>query len=359
MFVALRDIKFAKGRFALIGSVVALITLLVGFLTGLTAGLGNQNISSVMTMDADTVVFSQPVDGEKLDWSSSKITPAMLKSWKDNPAVESATPLGIQRAKVSAKKDAPAIIFGVPASSTVAGEAPSGNGMVRLSRNAANDLNAKSGDMVTIGKKQYTVEQVGEESWYEHSPVIRMTVSDLMVYSESIGQNDSFANVLLVKSKDDKAGFGQLNQDAGTVSKSKLQSYTALSTFKSEIGSLGLMIVMLFGISALIIGAFFTVWTIQRKPDIAVLKALGVSTSALVKDTLSQAFIVLFLGIGAGTLATIVLGSLAGTALPFIISPLTMGIPALMMLITGLAGAAFASRSVVTADPLIALNASR
>ena len=42
-------------------------------------------------------------------------------------------------------------------------------------------------------------------------------------------------------------------------------------TFKSEVGSLGLMIAMLFGVSALVVGAFFTVWTMQRSGDVAVL----------------------------------------------------------------------------------------
>lgn len=42
MFLAIRDIRFARGRFALMGSVVALITLLLVMLSGLTAGLGNQ-----------------------------------------------------------------------------------------------------------------------------------------------------------------------------------------------------------------------------------------------------------------------------------------------------------------------------
>ena len=40
MFVAWRDLRFAKGRFALMGTVVVLITLLVGLLSGLTAGPG-------------------------------------------------------------------------------------------------------------------------------------------------------------------------------------------------------------------------------------------------------------------------------------------------------------------------------
>ena len=58
-----------------------------------------------------------------------------------------------------------------------------------------------------------------------------------------------------------------------TVSESILGSLTALSAFRSEIGSLLLMVAMLFGISGLVIGAFFTVWTMQRKGDIAMLKA--------------------------------------------------------------------------------------
>ena len=36
MFVAIRDLRFAKGRFALMGAVVTLITLLVVLLSGLT-----------------------------------------------------------------------------------------------------------------------------------------------------------------------------------------------------------------------------------------------------------------------------------------------------------------------------------
>lgn len=47
MFLALRDIRFAKGRFALMGGVVALISLLLVMLSGLTAGLGNQSTSAI------------------------------------------------------------------------------------------------------------------------------------------------------------------------------------------------------------------------------------------------------------------------------------------------------------------------
>lgn len=42
MFLGIRDIRAAAGRFALIASVVGLITLLIVMLTGLTQGLGKK-----------------------------------------------------------------------------------------------------------------------------------------------------------------------------------------------------------------------------------------------------------------------------------------------------------------------------
>src|SRR5437870_3179419 len=53
VFVAWRDLRFAKGRFALMGTVIVLITMLVGLLSGLTAGLGRENTSAITALPAD------------------------------------------------------------------------------------------------------------------------------------------------------------------------------------------------------------------------------------------------------------------------------------------------------------------
>ena len=74
MFVALRDLRFARGRFLLIGSVVALITILVGFLSGLTGGLATQNISAVLSIPGDRIVFSAPTSGDAVSFADSVVT---------------------------------------------------------------------------------------------------------------------------------------------------------------------------------------------------------------------------------------------------------------------------------------------
>ena len=61
MFLAIRDIRFAKGRFALMGGVVALITLLLVMLSGLTAGLGNQSTSAIAALPVQQIVFGAPM----------------------------------------------------------------------------------------------------------------------------------------------------------------------------------------------------------------------------------------------------------------------------------------------------------
>ncbi|HBR89848.1 MAG TPA: ABC transporter substrate-binding protein, partial [Microbacterium sp.] len=52
-------------------------------------------------------------------------------------------------------------------------------------------------------------------------------------------------------------------------------------------------------------------------------------------------------------------GTLAGTALPFLLNPFTTLLPGVIMITLGLAGAAFALRSVTSADPLTALGSNR
>ena len=72
MFVASRDLRAARGRFALISVVVVLIALLVTFLSGLTAGLRHQNVSVVERIDAESVVFAAAGDGPSFDESARR-----------------------------------------------------------------------------------------------------------------------------------------------------------------------------------------------------------------------------------------------------------------------------------------------
>lgn len=356
MFVALRDLRFARGRFLLIGAVVSLITVLVGFLSGLTGGLAIQNVSAVLALPADRIVFSAPTAGETgVSFADSAVTEQQAADWADVDGVRDVKPVGISQTGGEAGDTRAAIaVFGVEPGFDAT--APSADGRLGLSDPAAEALGVTAGDEVTIAGTAYTVETVGGDGWYSHTPVVQMTLRDWQASSAATGDPDAYATVLAVNGNPE---WDAAADATGTVAESPLGSLTALSAFRSEIGSLLLMVAMLFGISGLVIGAFFTVWTMQRKGDIAVLKALGASTGSLVRDALGQALIVLLFGIGIGLGLVALLGALAGGSLPFLLSPITTILPGAIMIVLGLAGAAFALRSVTSADPLTALGSNR
>jgi putative ABC transport system permease protein len=110
---------------------------------------------------------------------------------------------------------------------------------------------------------------------------------------------------------------------AGTRTLSLGGSLAALPSYQAENGSLQLMRGFLFAISALVVGAFFTVWTIQRSADIAVLKALGASTPYLLRDALGQALLMLTAGTLLGTGLAAGTGALVPADVPFVLDPLT------------------------------------
>lgn len=140
-----------------------------------------------------------------------------------------------------------------------------------------------------------------------------------------------------------------------TVALSGSERWNASASYQGEQMSLNLMIVMLYVISALVLGAFFTVWTIQRLRGIAISSALGAARRVLIADALGQAIIVLGIGITAGTLITVISAFGMGDAMPVVISSSTTLFPALILAAAGLIGAAISLGPILRVEPRSAL----
>ncbi|MFI6222365.1 ABC transporter permease [Nocardia salmonicida] len=346
MFVALRDLRAARGRFLLITTVVLLVAVLVSFLSGLTAGLAHQNISAVQGIDADQVVFAET--GADPSFDSSVLTEQQIAQWKSADA----TPIGISRTRAEHVGAGPTqvALFGGD-SSAFSNRPATAPGAVVLSSAAARELSAGTGDIVLLAGHEFTVADVAGDEWYSHTPVIWTSLRDWQAASPRSG-----AATVLAVSGDVPGG---LDAEAGTHSLPAEDAVQAIGSYQAENSSLTLMTVLLFAISALVIGAFFTVWTVQRQPDIATLKALGATTGSLVRDALAQAAIVLTAGVTAGLAITALASLFLGEAMPFVLSPATTLVPALALIVLGLVGAAVALRFLFTTDPLTALGATR
>jgi putative ABC transport system permease protein len=143
----------------------------------------------------------------------------------------------------------------------------------------------------------------------------------------------------------------------GTVTATPREARSAISSYTAENLSLTIMQAFLLAISALVVGAFFTVWTIQRAGDVAVLRALGASTRYLLRDAVGQAGVVLGVGVGLGTALATGAGLLASRVMPVVVDLSTTLVPAAILVALGGLGAVLAVTRVARVDPHAALAA--
>ncbi|MFD4404700.1 ABC transporter permease [Nocardia sp. NPDC058499] len=362
MFVAWRDLKFAKGRFALMGTVIVLITLLVGLLSGLMAGLGRQNISAITSLPADSIVFSAPGEGQDVSYTGSSVTDRQWQEWAGAPGVEDAEPLGITTTRaVTDTGSAGVSVFGVrPGSGLAPGSGSVGDGSVVLSTPAASDLGVGAGDFVTVAGQRLRVTTVEGDAYFSHTPVVWTGLDFWREVAPPAGPGAESAASVVAVNTTSGVDVAAIDQRAGTRTVGVGDSLSAIGSYASENGSLQLMRGFLFVISALVVGAFFTVWTVQRSGDIAVLKALGATTSGLLVDALAQAVLLLVGGTVLGTALAAALGVfIAGSAVPFHLTAATVLVPAVVMVVVGAVGAAVSVRRITSVDPLTALGSAR
>ncbi|TQF74033.1 ABC transporter permease [Rhodococcus spelaei] len=355
MFLSIRDLRFAKGRFALMSVVLFLISLMVVMLSGLTAGLGNQSIAAVKNLGATSFAFGAPAEGQQVSFTDSQVTEQQGRALAATPGVDAATVIGIAPARVTVDgRDVSASAFGVDGSSFAA-PVPLTPGELAVNRELAQDNDWTVGRTVELGGRPFTVSALVDDSFYSHQSVVWLDRTDWLKLPTAGGSEGTVVAMRTSSGFDANAAAAA----TGTAITDEQGAINAIGSYTSEHGSLLLMQGMLLVVSALVVGAFFTIWTIQRGQDLAVLKAVGASTGYLLRDALGQGLVVLVLGAGLGTLAAVGLGAVASTAVPFTLTATGTFLPFFALIALGMLGATAALTRIVSVDPLTALGSAR
>ena len=320
MFVGLREIVKARGRFGLIVGTVGLITLLVVMLTGLTNGLGKQNTEALEALDAKSVVFQ---DMDEPSYMTSRVT-----------AEEGTVPLGTGQTLLLREngKEESISILGLPKGTELPGGEVLGDGAV-----ASRELHVAPGDELSVGGTPITVDAVTDDLYFSHTAVLWVNTEDW----KAAMHTDADGTVLLA------------SDDRGMSMK---DSFNGLAAYKSEQASFNMILGFLYAIAALVIVAFLTVWTMQRTRDLAILKAIGASNSYLRKDALGQAAVLLGIGAAVGALIALGIGLAASKVAPFSRTVLTVAGPPLAIWAIGMVGAFIATRQITKVEPQLALG---
>jgi len=346
MFIGIRDIVFARGRFMLITAVIAMMSFLVVALSALTDGLQGESISAVTRLPGDSVVMQQPAEGQSPSLAESSLDDRTVGRIRGGTEGRTAL-LGVSTARLGYDGATSALsLFGADPAlmpHVEEGTLPGPGGLL-LSPGQAGELGVHVGDSVTVGPETLRVSGIGDAGSFAHTPVGYTTVDTW----RSVSHDQGLSAVVL-------SGAASAMPD-GTETLAMSDITDAVPGYGSEHGSLLAMQLMLLAISALVVGAFFTVWTQQRRHDLAVVRAMGADRGYLLRDGLGQAVTVLAAGQLVGVVAGVLLAEAASGTVPIVLSASGIAVPVLGMSVLGLAGAYFAVRSVTKVDPLVALS---
>ena len=367
MFLAWRDLRVARGRFVLVGVVIGLVALLTTLLSGLAAGLVDDGISGLRGLPL-THLALQP--GAQHSFSRSSLTPENLEPWTQAAAAEGSgldvAPLGVSffNARTASGDTVDFALFGTPPDSFLApeGEARAAlagpPGLVLSEELAASGLAV--GDELTVVGPDVTLPILGFTygGSYGHVDIAfsSLEVWQDLVYGPSAKGRFS-AVAIRADGPDALASSASIDAAAGTAIETRDQAYAGSPGYAAETATMSLITGFLLVISALIVAAFFTVWTIQRTRQIGLLKALGASNAYVLRDALGQLAVVLVASTAVGALAAIGLGQLVGSGVPFSLQAGPVLTSALTLVVLGLLGSLVAIRRVTTVDPIVALGA--
>ncbi|QBJ96510.1 ABC transporter permease [Rhodococcus sp. ABRD24] len=375
MFLALRELRFARSRFGLMGGVIALISVLMVLLSGLSSGLVEDGVSGLKATPVAGFAFNE---GTKTDsaFSRSVVTDEQVEAWREQPGVAAAEPFGNMLVNAHNDKGLPIdlALFGVPADSFLAPDAAVGSGLnapdgIVISKSAL-DTGVALGDIVTIdrlGTELKVVGVTGGKQTFGHVDVAYVPIDTWRELHAGVRPGEEMpaqslteaTAVALHAQPGTTIDYAAGDAAAGTSTVSLEDSFASSPGFSAETMTLDLIKVFLYAISALVVGAFFTVWTIQRKHEIAVMRAMGASTGYLLRDGLAQAFILLLGSVAVGAAVGYGFGSLIGGGVPFLLEPGAVAVAAILLTVLGLIGAAVAIVRIASVDPLNALGGQR
>lgn len=380
MFLALRELRFARGRFGLMGAVVALIAVLMVMLSGLSAGLVNDGVSGLKSLPVTAFAFDE---GTKTDnaFSRSIVEPEQVQAWADQPGVAEAEPVGAGMTNATTE-DGTQIdlsLFGVDPASFLAPGVSEGeklgplNGIV-VSETARSE-GVEIGTVVTLDRLDTELTVIGftdGQATFGHVDMAFLPLNTWRLVASGAAQpgiptkaqvdalDFDVASVIALKAEPGaELDLAAGDAAAETTAVSLKESFNSSPGYEAETLTLSLIQVFLYAICALVVGAFFTVWTIQRQHELAILRAVGASGGYLVRDALAQAAILLVTFTAVGVAAGVGLGAAMPEGMPFALEVTPILSSSLITITLGLIGAAVAVFRIIRIDPITALGGQR
>ncbi len=381
MFLAWRDMLFARTRFLLMGLVLGLMSILIVIISGLTAGLVNDGVSGLKALDADVIAFEEGTQTDSA-FTRSVVNLTDADALAAVEGVEEATPMGLSLINARNQEGTPIdlTLVGVDPESFIAPEGlpaisadrlpgqPTPTVRETIVSGTLRDAGLSLGDTITVDRLDLEFTITGftdDQRTFGHVDLAYVPID---IWQEvhagaRVGEapaERAYGQASVIVAKASGVDLEALSAETGLDARSLEESFGSSPGYTAETMTLSMIEWFLYIITALVTGSFFLVWTIQRADDIAVMRAMGATRGFLLRDSIGQAIVILALSIIVGVSLAVGLGLwLESTPMPFSTEWQSVLGGAAMLFISGLLGALIAVYRVTRTDPLTALGENR
>ncbi|QDQ03847.1 ABC transporter permease [Bacillus sp. BD59S] len=351
MFLALKELKQSKLRYGLIGTIMILLSFLVLIISGLANGLSNANASSILEMKAEKFVVSEDAEGKLL---RSQIKKEDVDNVLAQVSEKEAVPMHITMStfeKEGSSKKVDIAIFANKQDSFITPKVIEGKAIdledneIIIDESAKNKGIALNDKIVDpISKKAFKVVGFTENEMFSHAPVAYMNEK---VWESIALPHQKEYNVIALNT--DK----EINNANVVEKKEVLQS---IPGYKEEQGTLTMIIAFLLVITALLIGVFFYVITLQKTQQLGVLKAIGTKNSYLANSLVVQAVFLTVVALIVGIGLTLAVQTVFPESMPFLLTTTMMVQYSIIFIVISVLGTLISLYQVLKVDALEAIG---
>ncbi len=377
--LAFKEIWRNKGRFALICLVIALITTLVLFISGLTEGLSVGNREYLEKLNADLILYQAGVD---LSIPSSRINRLKLNDVLRVPGVKDIGPISFSNAAIVIDNDQPPLkisLIGVEPGRPGEPLAYEGHTLsgkrekeAILDQNAALRAGLKVGDTFSLksslGAEEefHTLSVAGISDGRQHT--LQPSVFVPYLTWEEIRPKDSpftretdiifnLAAVQLDPPTNLNRMARRLEHQVNKVEAIDRQTaYETLPGYTAQQSTLDTQRYFSLIIGVLVMGGFFQIQTLQKVKQVGMLKAIGLSNRLVLLTFLIQILFITTCGVAIGALGTMLLTLSFPATMPISFSTQSVVVAIVSLLLIGPLGGLVSLRVLLKVEPLTALG---
>lgn len=378
-YLSIKEIWRAKGRFFLFSLVIALITFLVLFTAGLGEGLASANKEYLEKLNADVLVFQEDTGYSTIE---SRLDYRILKNVRRWDRVADAGAIGFSNVTLTFPNGAEAIdvsLIGVEPGKPGSPPAYLGEAIrtkqakvVVLDERIAEQAKVQVGDFITIKTTQGAEEEYydikvagitdGRQYFFQPSVFVSLQIWDDIRAKADVENLNAplIPNIIAVRLGDPAAvesmsRFLEDRVDGIEVTDIKT-AYESSPGYAEQQNTLNTMKGFTFLIGVLVIGGFFQIQTLQKVPQIGMLKAIGTANHVVANAAVLQIILVTLFGVALGGLSTfgLAVGLPAGIPVLFTSTSILTTLVALMLI--GPIGGMVSIRLAIKVEPLTALG---